>query len=325
MSSSRSVFDTARASSSAGDLSDPTILVRLNATAGDSTDVRSSIALPDLEVLRETFLAIQASWALSVAELSVGNEGAALAAITTAEETYADLAESVSEAGIEEVGLYWLNAKLLRQRGRVQAGSGDFDNAISSFDLAVDQLTRGALARSGTGSDPAIAEVQLERASLIERAGRSEAEIEAAYNAAIDAMLDAREESSAFPTALLHPFLEQLAQGMAAGDQDSAARFFEVLQVSGESSAARQVSQLQDIVAEDSNVGGQRRLRQEMRHALKSLRSSAENLRARLGPGGAVGDALRLTTKTLMVIGNGGFRATYRRPKRFARSRRASI
>jgi len=251
------------------DLNDPATLAQLNSVLTDKTDIRSAIALPNLDLFRETVIGVQGTWALSVAELSLGNPAAALVAIDQASSELGELNKSLDGQRIERGGLYWLEAKLTRQRGRIQAESGNYTDAVTSYEAAITTLE--ANARAFAPSDPAIAELRLERASVIDRAGKPQAEVEAAYNLAIDAMLNAREASAGFSTGLLHPFLDDLAGRMARGDKAAANRYFDALQVAGESSAARQVSQLQEIVSGDPVVAGKLRERQDLRGRLIDL------------------------------------------------------
>jgi hypothetical protein len=249
-------------------LADPNTLVRLNTAGSGTPDVRSAIALPDEQVLREAFLNTQAAWALSVAELSQGNLAGAEVALGLAQNKFDQLNETLRAARVREDGVIWISARLAGQRGRIAAARGDYDTAFKSFDTAISELTRGALARSGTGTEPAIAEFQLQRAALVARAGRPQAEIDAAYERAVDALLLARGESSAFATAALRPYLDRLAARVDAGDAAAAAQFFQVLQVSGEPGAARQISQLQTIVSADPGTGGMLRDLEDLQREL---------------------------------------------------------
>ncbi|WP_298463565.1 CHAT domain-containing protein [uncultured Erythrobacter sp.] len=264
---------------SARDLSDPVTLVRLNSAPGEGADVRSSIALPDEEALREAFLRVQGNWARSVAELALDNPVGADAAITVAQGGLDELSAALRSANIREDGLFWLNARLLRQSGRIEADKGDYGAAIEAFDDAITELTRGALARSGTGRDPAIAELLLERASVVARSGASQSAVDEAYGDAVQVLVDAREESASYSTSLLQPYLDQLALQMEAGDSDAAGRYFEVLQIVGETGAARQLSALQDIVAEDSGIGVKRRQQTDLLRQISQLELDIEDAR----------------------------------------------
>jgi len=254
--------------SSGGALTDPNTLVRLNSPGGGGGDIRSAIGVADEDELRDAFLNTQAAWALSFAELSLNNPAGADAALLRARERFEQLNGTLRARRIRDDGVAWLGARIARQQGRIAAARGDYPSALRSFDTAIGELTRGALARSGTGTEPAIAEFQLERAALIARAGRPQAEIDAAYETAVDALLLAREESAAFATSALRPYLDRLAVRADSGDLDAAAKFFEVLQVSGEPGAARQISQLQTIVSADIGTGGMLRDLEDMQREL---------------------------------------------------------
>ncbi|MCT2559398.1 CHAT domain-containing protein [Tsuneonella sp. YG55] len=270
-------FETARrilrplvngTTSSGGALSDPNTLVQLNAVTASSDDIRSVISLGNEQDKRDAFLSVQAAWALSVAELSLGNAQSAQAALDRAQEKFSQLRAVLKAERIRDDGIMWMSARLFRQDGRIAAARGNYDAAFQSFDRAIADLTRGALARAGTGTEPAIAEFQLERAALVARAGRPQEEIDAAYEKAVDALLLAREESAAFATSALIPYLDRLAEQAEAGNTDAAAEYFQALQVSGEPGAARQISQLQTIVAADGITGSLLRDLEELQRSL---------------------------------------------------------
>ncbi|KPF63528.1 CHAT domain-containing protein [Porphyrobacter sp. AAP60] len=268
-----------RASTRVQGLNDPATLVQLNAVGNDTGDIRSAIAVPNLELARETVIGVQGNWALSVAELSSGNRGAALRAIDLAQNELERLSRSLEGQRINQDGLFWLNARLVRQRGRIQAESGDYAGAVASFDKAISTLT--ATGRGGTFApdDPVVAELRLERASMVDRAGRPAGEVEAAYGEALDAMLFAREASGGFSTALLHPYLDRLAVRIASGDKAAAKRYFDALQVAGESSAARQLSQLQEVVGEDPAIAVKQRERLDLRRQLSEIAANIVDAR----------------------------------------------
>ena len=263
-------------------LEDPAALVQLNNTGGDLTDPRAAIAQPDFDLARTTVVRVQANWALSVAELTLGNRAAALNAVGLARRELDTLKRTLAGQRVMQDGFDWLDARLVRQEGRVKAESGDFNGAIAAFDEAIRILLPSGGARAFSATDPVVAELQLERAAIVGRAGRPAAEVEAAYGAALDTMLAAREESGGFSTALIHPYLDRLAARMANGDKASAARYFAALQVAGESSAARQVNQLQEIVSSDPAIAGKLRSRLEIQRRLSELPAAIADAR-RLG------------------------------------------
>jgi CHAT domain-containing protein len=263
-------------------LDDPAALVQLNNMGGDKTDPRAAIAQPNLEFARDTVVRVQGNWALSVSELTLGNRASALNAIGLARRELDNLKQSLTGQRVKLDGLNWLDARLVRQEGRVKAESGDFAGAIAAFDEAIGMLLPARGERAFSATDPAVAEIQLERAAIIARSGRPAAEVEAAYGAALDTMLAAREESGGFSTALLHPYLDRLADRMANGDKAAASRYFSALQVAGESSAARQVNQLQEIVSSDPAIAGKLRERLELQRRLSELPVAIDDAR-RLG------------------------------------------
>ncbi len=260
-------------------LDDPAALVRLNNMSQDTSDPRAAINQPNLDLARGTVIAVQGNWALSVSELSLGNRAAALSAITLARGELDNLKRSLAGQRVNQDGLGWLDARLIRQQGRVQAESGDFNAAVSAFDEAIRLLLPNQGAGAFTATDPAVAEVQLERAAIIARAGRPAAEVEKAYSGALDAMLAARDDSAGFSTGLLNPYLDTLAERVAGGDKAAAARYFSALQVAGESSAARQVNQLQEIVAADPAIANKLRERLELQRRLSELPVSIADAR----------------------------------------------
>ncbi|MGN3975584.1 CHAT domain-containing protein [Tsuneonella sp. SYSU-LHT278] len=251
-----------------GALTDPSTLLQLNAVAAGEGDVRSAIALGNDQGKRDAFLNAQAAWALSVAELSLGNTTGAEAALQRARERFGQLRSVLAAERTRDDGIMWMSARISRQQGRIEAARGDYSAAFRSFDSAIADLKRGALARAGTGAEPAVAEFELERAALVARAGRPQAEIDAAYEKAVDALLLAREESAAFSTTALRPYLDRLAERVEAGDDGAAHKYFQALQVSGEPGAARQISQLQTIVAADGETGGMLRELADLQRSL---------------------------------------------------------
>lgn len=283
-------------------LSNPADFARLNNSASDATDPRAAIKQPNLDLARETVIAVQGKWALSVAELALGNRAAALSAVTLARGELKDLKDSLAGQRVRQEGVTWLDARLVRQEGRVQAESGNFKDAVEAFDAAIQILLPGRGERPFSANDPAVAELQLERAAIIARAGRPAAEVQAAYDTALNAMLAAREDSGGFNTGLLNPYLDTLAERMAKGDKEAAARYFSALQVSGESSAARQVNQLQEIVAADPAIANRLRERLELQRRLSELPVSIADARRIGEPTAALEQELKQSQEAYFAI-----------------------
>ena len=252
-------------------LADSNTFIRLNSLDPDVSDVRSSIALPDERILRDAFLYTQAAWALSVAEISLGNGNGASAALDNAEERFDLLKGLLSSARIRQDGIYWMEAQLNRQRGRIEASSGNYTRSLELFDSAIESLVRGSIAKSGTGTEPAIAELKLERAALSARANLPQKQVDDAYEEAVEALLGARGESFTFRTAVLGPYLDRLVEQILSGDKSAEEKFFLAMQVKGETGAARQISQLQAIVSTDSESGGLLRDVEELQRDITGL------------------------------------------------------
>ena len=266
---------------------EPAVFAQLNNPGADKTDPRAAIAQPNLDLAREMVVGVQGKWALSFAQLALGNRAEALNAIVDARAELAELQALLDAQRADKEGLYWLDAKLLRQLGRVQADSGDYGSAIKSYDDAITLLLPNGTDASFNASDPTIAVLKLDRAAIINRAGQPAGVIDKAYSEALDAMLAAREEGGGFSTGLLHPYLDSLAARMANGDKTAAARYFSALQVSGESSAARQVNELQQIVSADPGIAEKLREREGLERRLAAIPVEIADARANPDPAAA--------------------------------------
>jgi len=258
-------------SQSQSSLADSNTFMRLNKVNLNDRDVRSSISLSDEGILRDAFLYTQAAWALSVAEISLGNSSGAVAALDNAQERFDLLKELLQSARIRDDGIYWMAAQLDRQRGRTEASRGNYERGLELFDSAIESSVRGSIAKLGTGTGPAIAEFKLERAALTARAGHSQDLVDKAYEDAVEALLDARGNGFTFRTAVLQPYLDRLVEQMTNGDKSAEEKYFMALQVTGETGAARQISQLQAIVSTDTETGGLLRDVEELQRELTGL------------------------------------------------------
>lgn len=245
-------------------LIDPSIITQLNQSPAMRRDIRNALSLPDGKALRELALDSQAAWALSVSALAQDNVAVARTALAKAYASYNILENSPIQKG----GVLWLGARLDRQAGRLAAADGDFRTAIANFDSAIRKLTRSSVANAGTGAEPAIAELQLERAGIVSRSGAAAAQVTTAYEQAIDALVLARDTQPTFVTTPLQPYLERL---IAAGTPEATRAFFRAMQVTSESGAARQLSQLQDIATSRSEGGARLREVQDLSRQLSEL------------------------------------------------------
>ncbi|HMO74204.1 MAG TPA: CHAT domain-containing protein [Sphingopyxis sp.] len=232
----------------AGPLFSAENISQLNQAAVEASDPRSAIAVPDGSVLRQLTLDAQIAWALSRAYLGRGRAADATAALGVARKNY----ELLENQRIRPDGFLWLGARLDRQEARIAVEEGRFADALSSLDKAIRKLQQGAIASAGTGAEPAVAELQLERAVIVHESGAPVGTVNGAYKAAVDALVQVRDAQATFVTTPLQPYLDNL---VAANTPAATDEFFRTLQVTGESGAARQISQLQSIVSAEGSIG----------------------------------------------------------------------
>jgi len=249
-------------------LQDPATLRLLNQPRARPGAAVRSIAVPDTADLARLALDAQVGWARSVALLSMGDEAGAMRAIDAAATAYRPLRTE----RIDKAQTLWLGARIERQRARLLVRQGRFAPALDGFDRAVDDLRRGALATAGTGNEPAIADAEMERAAVYARSGAPRADIRASYARAVDAAIEAG-SGSLGTSATMEGYLDLLvADARAAQQPDTAERFFRALQASGEPAVARQVSQLQAVIAADPAMGGAVRDRAGLERDITRLR-----------------------------------------------------
>lgn len=249
-------------------LLDPATLRQLNQPRSNAADAVSAIAVPDTADLAQLVLDIQSKWALSVARLALGDDAGSLAAIDAAARSYRPL----ENERINPSQILWLSARIERQRARLLARAGKSGAALDAFDSALVNLKRGALATGGTGAEPAIAQAELERASLFARTSAPRAAVRTEYAHAIDAMIDADVDTLATSNGM-EEYLDLLVREAATTPQaDTFARFFRAVQATGEPAIARQVSQLQTVVTADPATGALVRERGELEREVTRLR-----------------------------------------------------
>jgi hypothetical protein len=249
-------------------LQDPAIIRVLN-QAQRRGDVSSSIAVPETAALAQLVLDAQANWARSVALFALGDVRQSSEAIGRATAAYQPLLNE----RIDPTLILWLGAHIDRQRGRLEARIKDYPAAIASFDRALAQLRRSAVATAGTGNEPSIAETQLERAGIIAEQAADPVLVRNEYDSAVDAMIAANQAGGGFLPAGIERYLDLLvgeANGTPRADTDE--RFFRAMQVVGEPAVARQLSQLQSVVSSDPAVGVKVRDRAELERTITRLR-----------------------------------------------------
>lgn len=249
-------------------LRDPAIVQALNQAGSASGDVSRAVVVLDSGTVSQLVLQTQAHWARSIALLALNDLAGADAALSDAGRSFAPLGTS----RINPVPLLWMQARIERQRGRIALRRGDWAAARTSFDQALDALTRGSLGTAGTGGEPAIAELRLERASITLQRGATAEEVERDYDEAIDALIASGASGVAVSNGL-DRYLRFLIEHMEGpGRGDSQERFFRAIQVAGEPALARQMNQLQNVLSADPAVGARLRNRADLERELVSLR-----------------------------------------------------
>ena len=242
-------------------------VVRALNQRGQGGDVAAAVAVPSTEALEQLVMDAQANWARSVAFLGLGNDEGATRALAAADTAF----EPLKTERIDPAPVLWLGARIERQRGRLAARRGDWPLAIASFDRAIEYLQRNAIATAGTGNEPAVAEAQLERAGMLDRSGAPAEQVRQAYGDAIDARIAAA-ASGTIPTGV-ERYLDLLVEEAKNGArEDTYERYFLALQAVGAPAIARQLSQLQNVVASDPVIGAKVRDRADLERQLTALR-----------------------------------------------------
>lgn len=257
----------AREATLGGPLADPDTLRRLNQTPRSTTDASSAVAAPDVQALSRDVLNAQTDWARSVALLATGDEAGARAAVDQASRTYGALATERIDPG----QVLWLGARIERQRGRLAARAGDLAGAEAAFDRAIDLLRRGTLASAGTGTEPAIAEAQLERASIIAQATPGSDRARTEYAGAVDALIASNAFGGGLPNGI-EGYFDLLVAEAEAPREDTYERFFRAMQATGEPAVARQLTQLQTVVTSDPALAALVRDRADVEREITRLR-----------------------------------------------------
>ena len=249
--------------------------------SGQGNDVANAVTVPSTRGLEQLVIDAQANWARSVAMLGTGNVAGAEQAIRIADAAF----EPLRTSRIDPAPVLWLGARIERQRGRLAARRRDWPTAIASFDRALDYLRKNALGTLGTGNEPAVAETQLERAGFLAQSGATPDAIRSAYGEAIDALI-ASNVSGGIPAGVERYLDLLVAEAKAGPREDTYERYFKALQAVAVPAVARQLSQLQNVVASDPSIGSKVRDRADLERQLTSLRyriadaANAANLQA---------------------------------------------
>lgn len=248
-------------------LEDIRVLRTLNQGKRGSRDLSQAVAVPDTATLYQLVIDAQANWARSVALQSLGDVPGAEAALTAAEAAFRPL----TTERIDQAPVFWLASRIERQRGRLAARRGDYALAIASMDKAIDALTRGALGSGGRGTEPAIAEIRMERAGIVaQQPNATPATIRTAFDEAVDAIIASGSNATVNPTTM-ERYLDLLTAS-AATDPTAQESFFRALQAVGEPAVARQMDKIQSIVTATPAVAAKVRDRAELEREITSLR-----------------------------------------------------
>jgi CHAT domain-containing protein len=248
-------------------LEDPAIINALNRPAAPRGSVQRSVDVPNARELDKLLLRAQANWAKSVALLALGDAAGADAAIRTAEY---DLQPFHSPEISPTVAL-WMEARIERQRGRVAASTGNWTAALAAYDRAAEALRQSAIATS-SGSEPAIAQLLLERAAILQRAGTSGEALRAQYARALDALIESGMPGGV-PPAGLEQYLDLLvATNTGAADAASEEDFFRAMQAVNKPAIERQMNRIRSILQADPAVGAKLRDRIDLERELTKVR-----------------------------------------------------
>ena len=248
-------------------LQDAAVVRALNQT-GSRNDAAAALAMPSTEVLSQLVIDAQANWARSVAMLALGDVAGAERTLAEADKAFAPLRTE----RIDQVPVLWLSARLERQRGRLQARKGDFTGALASYDRAVQAMTQSSIGTAGTGNEPAVAELQLERAGIVAHTGASPDVVRAAYDQAVDVLITSSAGGASVPTGIDRYLDLLIAEAGNGARADTYERFFRALQSVGEPAVARQLSQLQSVVTSDPKLGAKVRDRADLERTITRLR-----------------------------------------------------
>ena len=250
-------------------LNDPAIVRLLNQPRGGANDISSAVAVPATAALQQLVLDAQAGWARSVALLALGREAESQAALDRGLAAYRPLITD----RIDPTLVLWLGAALNRQQGRLHVRRREFPAAVAAFDRALVDLRRSAVGTAGTGNEPAVAELALERASIFSEQGGDPLRIRREYDGAIDALIQANEAGSgAIPNGVERYFDLLVAEANGQVAPDTFERFFRAAQAIGEPAVARQLTQLQSVVTADPAIGVKVRDRAELEREITRLR-----------------------------------------------------
>lgn len=266
-------------------LTDMATVSALNQPATGTATTAGAIA--DRGELSGRLLEAQRSWAASIAWLGVRDTKKSTETLDQAV-SYTDMLQRSVRAD----SLLGIKARIERQNGRILAFQNRPGDAVKSFDCALALLQGVVLADSKlcrfdlqpsaailsvtgttTFAGPIIADIQMERASLLSRDRTvNRAEVIKAYSTSIDALLAAR-DLGARPPAELQPYFDILVESAANGRSPEAVElYFKAIQSVGEPAVARQMAQLRDVVTGNGALAAKVKDRNELERRVIQLR-----------------------------------------------------
>lgn len=282
----RKALDALEAGESAANpLTDMATISALNQPASGTANTAGAVA--DRGELSGRLLEAQRSWAASIAWLGVRDVKKSSDALDQAV-AYTEMLQRSVRAD----SLLGIKARIERQNGRIQAFRNKPREAVRSFDCALALLQGVVLADSSecrfdarpsaavlavtgstTFSGPIIADIQMERASLLSRDRAVDRdEVIKAYSTSIDALLATR-DLGARPPAELQPYFDILVERAASGRSPEAVElYFKAIQSVGEPAVARQMAQLRDVVTGNSAIAAKVKDRNELERRVIQLR-----------------------------------------------------
>jgi hypothetical protein len=244
------------------------VIRALNQGGASDRDASNALAAGDVEVQTQLLLDAQANWARSIALRTLGDPAGAERALTAAEASF----EPLSLGRADQAQILWLKARIERQRGRLAASKGDWAMATGAFDRAVAALEQAAVENEWTGKEPAIADVKLERASILAQQGTQPDLVRREFAAAVDTMV-ASSAAGSIGSSGLDRYLDLLIQeGEASPREDTYELYFRALQAVGEPAVARQLNKLQTVVTADPALGAKFRDRADLEREITRLR-----------------------------------------------------
>ena len=251
-------------------LADPALVAALNQPSGQKGSAERSMSAPNARELDLLLLRAQANRARSVALFELGDLAGANRAIEAAAHDLLPL----QSGQINPAGMLWMQALLDRQGGRLAARSGNWAVAQRRYDSAIAALRQSAIL-GGAGAEPAVAQLLLDRAAILERQGLSGQALRTEYQQALDALLASGTPDGAAPAGLAQ-YLDLLVR---EGDQTSAEEFFRAVQAVNKPAIERQMSRIRDILQADPRVGAKLRDKADLERQLTSIRYQLADLR----------------------------------------------